>query len=409
MALPVLPLDVVGVIIENLFKLDPSSVKTCSLVCRAFLPICRRHIFETIAVKDDKGMRKLHRMLSSTPVIASYIHKLDLPFITKYKPDSVSKRLAEITGLRSLSIYNDSYGEEDEPAWNEYPLRRAILHFFCLPSFRVFTLVSVKDFFVADLAPCSNLDYLDLRDLAFTSESPPQIRFPPIKLVKLSVEGMDRSAIAHTWAAKCIDGEPFMDVSALTHLSMEVLSSSDAQAVQDLFLRCPKLLNMHFTAGNWNIGLISLGNILNKSSALRTLMILDLFSIYDSRRGDDPLCGLVDEFERISTENVIKHIKIELSIFSGLDRTQHDKWSRLDKALTRPNRWPKLRQVSLRVKVAEEASKDAHKALEEDFPNFPHTQFQRLSATSSLVFAFSVGLESDNWVDSDFGPESWEH
>jgi len=57
---PLLPLDVCGIIIDILAadEHDPYllSVKECFLVSRAFLPLCRKHIFATITIHDRSNL-----------------------------------------------------------------------------------------------------------------------------------------------------------------------------------------------------------------------------------------------------------------------------------------------------------------------------------------------------------------
>ena len=60
---------------------DHLAVKMCSIVCQAFLPICRKHIFESIVLNCDNSptsaTHAFERLLRETPEIADYIRKLD--------------------------------------------------------------------------------------------------------------------------------------------------------------------------------------------------------------------------------------------------------------------------------------------------------------------------------------------
>ena len=90
------PLEIEETILDVLAKDDKDrlALKTCSLVCQAFLPICRKHIFESIVLNrhddDDYDWISLptspshafERLLRETPEIADYIRKLDYNILT---------------------------------------------------------------------------------------------------------------------------------------------------------------------------------------------------------------------------------------------------------------------------------------------------------------------------------------
>ena len=75
----VLPLEIEGMILDLLAKDDKGHtvLKTCSLVCHAFLPICRKHIFGSIVLNDAPTPHPFERIICETPEIADYISKLD--------------------------------------------------------------------------------------------------------------------------------------------------------------------------------------------------------------------------------------------------------------------------------------------------------------------------------------------
>ena len=86
---PIFPLEIEEIILDILGKDDEdhTALKTCSLVCKAFLPICRKHIFGSIVLNPrDQDMvpppsthttHAFERLLRETPEIADYIRKLD--------------------------------------------------------------------------------------------------------------------------------------------------------------------------------------------------------------------------------------------------------------------------------------------------------------------------------------------
>ena len=81
------PLEIEETILDLLADEDDkghSTLKTCSLVCQAFLPICRKHIFGSIALNPGHHPGNMitlttdafERLLRETPEIADYIRKL---------------------------------------------------------------------------------------------------------------------------------------------------------------------------------------------------------------------------------------------------------------------------------------------------------------------------------------------
>ena len=82
---PGLPFDVIGYIIDVLFDDDKKGlqyVKNLSLVCHSFLPLCRQHIFKSCIsihmVEPRRNGKAFGRLLSKSPNIARYVHKLKI-------------------------------------------------------------------------------------------------------------------------------------------------------------------------------------------------------------------------------------------------------------------------------------------------------------------------------------------
>ena len=83
----ILPLEIEHMIIDLLTEDNEghSALRTCSLVCHAFLPICRKHIFGSIILHDHKILppfnpHPFEPLLHKTPEITDYIHKLELDY-----------------------------------------------------------------------------------------------------------------------------------------------------------------------------------------------------------------------------------------------------------------------------------------------------------------------------------------
>jgi len=106
----ILPLEIEEKILDLLAEddNDHSALKTCSLVCQAFLPICRKHIFGSIALNDYQTpspptTHALALLLSRRPEIADYIRKLDYTIETAdVTSPLIQESLKRISRLESL-------------------------------------------------------------------------------------------------------------------------------------------------------------------------------------------------------------------------------------------------------------------------------------------------------------------
>ena len=153
------PLEIEEIILDLLADEDDkshSALKTCSLVCQAFLPICRKRIFGSIALNGHHGnmisltTHAFERLLRETPEITDYIRKLDYTTrISSLTIPSIQESLKRISRLEFLSV------RIRHPDWSRHdrsnsPIRIALLHLLHLPTLTHFE-VNFNDFLVSDL------------------------------------------------------------------------------------------------------------------------------------------------------------------------------------------------------------------------------------------------------------------
>ena len=160
----VFPLEIEETIIDLLAK-DREALKMCSLVCQAFLPICRKHIFESIVlnhrkrnselekyVKSSPTTHEFERLLHETPEIADYIRTLDYTIqIEDLTSPSIQAPLKRISRLKflTLRVFRPS-SNRSSLYWSNNPIRPALLHLLHLPTLTHFK-VNIIDFLVSDL------------------------------------------------------------------------------------------------------------------------------------------------------------------------------------------------------------------------------------------------------------------
>ena len=136
----IFPLKIEETILNHVGEIEKyqrhPTLKKCSLVCRAFLPICRKHIFRTIALHNYEREKSLipafERLLRETPEIADYIRDFDYGIrVEDLNSSSIQESLKRISKLKFLAIWNHNNLEFN---WDNDPIRPALLHLLHLPT-----------------------------------------------------------------------------------------------------------------------------------------------------------------------------------------------------------------------------------------------------------------------------------
>ncbi|KAI0076450.1 hypothetical protein K474DRAFT_1622892, partial [Panus rudis PR-1116 ss-1] len=73
--LTALPPELVDEAIDHLWN-DIRSLQSCSLVCKAWLPSSRLHLFRTVRLRKADDCAKLSSIVESSPIIARCVRKL---------------------------------------------------------------------------------------------------------------------------------------------------------------------------------------------------------------------------------------------------------------------------------------------------------------------------------------------
>ena len=254
------PLEIEEKILNILAEDDEghSTLKTCSLVCQAFLPICRKYIFGSISLNHPNVLsppttHAFELLLRETPEIADYIRKLDFT-IENVDLNSSSIQLEEslkrISRLKFLSV---QHFERPELNWSNNTIRPALLHLLHLPTLTHFKATCIKDFVVSDLIPCVDLKCLEIGHMtmaaentqAFTSTLPEQ----SIQLNEFVAGPFSGAAIMKFCTARRPDGQPIIDFGSLSKIKIdfEVPDLNEGEASQELFRRCHALSNAHIS------------------------------------------------------------------------------------------------------------------------------------------------------------------
>jgi len=255
---PIFPLEIEETILDFLAEDDNDhlALRVCSLVCQAFLPICRKHIFGSIILNDYQTsspttIHALGLLLSRRPEIANYIRKLDYAIQIAHFENcpSIQESLKQISRLESLTVRH-LYGLTFD--WSNNPLRPALLHLLHLPTLTYFKVTRTKNFVVSDLIPCTNLKCLHIGQnttCAIEMNFPAALPDHPIQPNEFVMDTGTSAAIMKLCAARRPDGQPIIDFGSLSMITviLDTPDEGEAEASQELFRRCQTLTDVHIS------------------------------------------------------------------------------------------------------------------------------------------------------------------
>ena len=257
----IFPLEIEETILDLLAREDDrrySALKMCSLVCQAFLHICRKHIFANIVLdappykggSSDSSPRptthEFERLLRETPEIADYIRTLDFKIWDEDLTNPSIQSLKRISKVEFLIVRSHCRNFE----WSNNPIRPALLHLLHLPTLTHFTLLGIDNFVVSDLIPCVNLKFLEVDAITAVAD---ETSFPAVfseHSIQLNafVVGIGNAPfIMKLCTAQRPDGQPIINFGSLSNITMGFMDrneSNEKNALLELFRHCPSLTNV---------------------------------------------------------------------------------------------------------------------------------------------------------------------
>ena len=256
---PIFPLEIEEIILDLLAEddVDHFALKTCSLVCQAFLPRCRKHIFGSIILNPSDYNLELptiynafERLLRETPEIAHCIHTLDYTIRNhNLTSPSIQESLKRISRLEFLTVRVGCSHSQDIN-WSNNPIRPALLHLLHLPTLTRFKVTGFKGFLVSDLIPCVNLKYLEIgrkTNVAAENTFPATLPDHPIRLNEFVTRVKSPDAIMMLCTARRPDGQPIIDFRSLPKITVGIEVHGQSEAQQELFRHCHFLTNANIS------------------------------------------------------------------------------------------------------------------------------------------------------------------
>ncbi|KAI0824359.1 hypothetical protein BC628DRAFT_1379124 [Trametes gibbosa] len=105
-AIPVLPGEITDAIIDHLHDSRPA-LHNCALVCRAWLPSSRHHLFEVFSAGPEKcGLLDLVSFLTSTPDLVGHISRLVLYGYSGIGLTDIAGLINTLCNVRVVDLYN---------------------------------------------------------------------------------------------------------------------------------------------------------------------------------------------------------------------------------------------------------------------------------------------------------------
>jgi len=243
-----IPLDVYGLILDSLAEDDEelTSMRACSLVSRAFLPLARKHIFASVEVNSPFATKPsidaFVNLIERNPEIGKYVRKLDYGIAYDYIMPPILRTLCKLTKLKSLTIWHHS---ASKLKWMTQ-MRPAFLHLMRLPTLSYLKLRSIENFPASDLIHSSSLDHLHIEHIDFAEEDivPPSTTPLPRKSVHVreyTVGFKSASATKKLLQSKRPDGLPIVDFTELTKVTATCDKQEDIDVIQPVFMRAEHL------------------------------------------------------------------------------------------------------------------------------------------------------------------------
>ncbi|CAA7269171.1 unnamed protein product [Cyclocybe aegerita] len=401
---PSIPLDIIELIMEQLANdgdtMSTRALKASALACRAFLLICRKHIFSSIRLDGQEGDWSIHefkRILERNPAVARYVRKLHYfnDFSSKRGP-RILRHLRRVRELTIGSVDRMEYSPSRKD-WKTFspPFRQSLRYFIQYNDIVALSLVSISNLPMYILWSFPNLVDLELFNVAVAGETWPK-KFKgserPPELSILRVRHWSIRAMQDILCAVEGGASQVCDLSGLQDLYLETEDGRGGRSldcINSILRSSRSLRTLELTIYPGLICLETLSQNLTEGS-LKTLKKITIGPVIDGP-SLDPYLHFTQVLEQISGRNSLEEIIFDIQIDTDRHCTvEPTTWEQIDTVLSGKG-FPSLRRVLIQVTIAWYSP--GHHEFHSGVESLGITAFSQLMENKEVDFDFVVKLE----------------
>ncbi|KAF9054293.1 hypothetical protein BJ165DRAFT_700136 [Panaeolus papilionaceus] len=213
---PTFPIEIFQLIIDNLVSANDyhiaaerENLKSCSLVCRTWVPLCQRHIFALVYIgfnyspDNVPSGQNLITALNESPSLSTHIKTLvysfrDISHERKYTDPSFSVFL-QLRRVRRLQIYSHNQRSSfDEASEHGFGFRPLLTHYLSTGRLTMLQLFGILNLPIHDILATSSLKSLRLFNCSLQSVGEYTPFESSLKFLRVvGVQGLSWSSFRH--------------------------------------------------------------------------------------------------------------------------------------------------------------------------------------------------------------------
>uniref|UniRef100_A0A8H7XND0 F-box domain-containing protein n=1 Tax=Psilocybe cubensis TaxID=181762 RepID=A0A8H7XND0_PSICU len=355
-SIEILPLEIIEDIIALLSDFDrsvstkPTSLQTCSLVCHAFVPLCQKHIFHSIALRYAAQKSSFVKLINKNPQILGYVRNIlymVAPEDSRLEiacPISFFDILKSFKNLEKVMV-SFQYQRQD---WNNLSevMRSVVLSLIHNPSVSTVGLAHIYEFDCTTLLLCPNIQELRLQNIMcpqFVISSTSTAAYRSIKPRLLEITSCIQMLNVHYDV-----GAAIFDLGELKHIELGPCTLFPASNILKTVKTLESaLVSINLASVDDSEVFISL--LMGSSKTLKRLT-LEPSHITLTRNYYNLLTSIGEVLKKLSGQNIISTLNIELYAIFGPEpeSTIGEEWNIFDQVLLTPG-WSSLREFNLTI------------------------------------------------------------
>ncbi|KAJ3509841.1 hypothetical protein NLJ89_g5009 [Agrocybe chaxingu] len=383
-----IPLELLGAIVDALAEDDLPSVKACCLTCRAFVPLCRKHIFSTIVLNQSfdnaysPTADMFEHLILTNPTFAQYVRKIEYTILDiDVLETSLPWAFDQVAILESLSISYQS-PRVQMLDWNcdlMESLGPSLLRLLRLPTLTHFGASKIKNFPAVELARCTNIQSLDLNNVHFQEQESFPAAYLPVQLRRYCHRHGSNISTRVLLRAQSADGLPIFDFSEVKK-AFFVIDDGANPVLEELSRRMPNCVDVSIESVRQTIHPGQVSQLLtNCVGTLKTFT----FEYFLNQENVDPLHGLVAELRALNGQNIIEGVTLKIGMHERIKCRLDEEWFKFDEVVTARG-WPHLRSVWFKIEVSTYEIAQSKTQFENDLEALPTTHLKRLESRKDV-------------------------